>query len=117
MALGGIEMSYHEDALVRDLRIWWDDQVGGDEDDPFAAPKRPCGTIFDVVPEIDSLGAVTGLITVEKHIGFKVPASIIRRGGYSSFDDLLGDLLPKVRMLVEKRKASAGAKLKGRRAA
>jgi hypothetical protein len=112
------DRGYDEVALVGDLRVWWDDQVGGgEEDDPFAAPKPPTGTIFDAIPVIDSLGAVTGLITVEKHIGFKVPTRIIRRGGYISFDDLIDDLLPKVRTLVMMRGAPAGARLRGRKAA
>jgi hypothetical protein len=89
----------------------------GGEDDPFADAKPPTGTIFDAIPVVDSLGAVTGLITIEKHVGFKVPPRIIRRGGYNSFDDLIGDLLPKVRALVEKRGTRAGARLKRRKAA
>jgi hypothetical protein len=111
------DRSYNEDALVRDLRVWWDDQVGGGEDDPFADAKPPTGTIFDVIPVIDSLGVVTGLVTVEKHVGFKVTPRIIRRGGYSGFDDLVDDLLPKVRALVEKRSIQAGVGLRGRKAA
>jgi len=102
MAQGG--SGFDEKALINDLKIWWDDQVSGGADDPFADSKPPTGTIFDVLPAIDSLGAVTGLITVEKHTGFKVPARVIRRGGYKDFDDLVTDLLPKVGALVEKHK-------------
>lgn len=95
---------FDETALIKDLKIWWDDQVGGGADDPFAESKPPAGTIFDVLPEIDSLGAVSGLITIEKHVGIKVPSRVIRRGGYKDFDDLVTDLLPKVGALVEKHK-------------
>ena len=94
---------FSEDALAEDLRAWWDGEVG-DADDPFADPKPPSGTIFDVLPAIDSLGAVNGLLTIEKHVGFEVPSRIIRRGGYSSFDDMTSDLLPKVRAMVERRR-------------
>lgn len=94
---------YSEDALTDDLRAWWDDEVGG-ADDPFADPKPPSGTIFDVLPAIDSLGAVNGLITIEKHVGFEVPPRIIRRGGYSSFEDMMSDLLPKVRAMLDQRR-------------
>ena len=100
-------LGYDEDALAHDLRAWWDDEVGGGENDPFANPKAPSGTIFDVIPLIDSLGAVTGLITVERHVGFNVPPRVIRPGGYSSFDDFVGDLLPKVRAIVERRAATS----------
>lgn len=93
---------YSEDALAADLRTWWDGEVGG-EDDPFADPKPASGTIFDVIPAIDSLGCVTGLLTIEKHVGFEVTSRILRRGGYTSFEDMASDLLPKVRAIVEKR--------------
>ena len=95
--------SYSEEALSADLRAWWDGEVGG-EDDPFADPKPAAsGTIFDVLPAIDSLGCVNGLLTIEKHVGFEVPSRILRRGGYSSFEDMTLDLLPKVRAMVERR--------------
>jgi len=95
-------LDYSEAALTDDLRTWWDGEVGG-VDDPFADPKPPTGTIFDVLPAIDSLGVVSGLLTIEKHVGFEVPSRVIRRGGYSRFDDMTADLLPKVRAMVERR--------------
>ena len=108
------DLGYDEGALVNDLRAWWNDQVGGD--DPFVSPKAPSGTIFDVVPEMDSLSAVTGLVTVEEHLGFDVPPTMIRRGGYSNFDDMVNDIMPKVRSMAEKHKAANG-KLKKKEAA
>lgn len=98
------DLEYDEKALLNDLKVWWDDQIGGGEDDPFAMPKPAEGTIFDVLPTIDSLGVVSGLITIEKYVGFKIPPHVIRQGGYSSFDELSADLLQKVKALVEKRK-------------
>lgn len=96
---------YSENALADDLRAWWDREVGG-ADDPFADPKPPSGTIFDVLPAIDSLGAVSGLLTIEKHVGFEVPSRLIRHGGYSSFEDMASDLLPKVRVMVDRHRQS-----------
>lgn len=107
------DLGYDEDALEQDLRAWWDDQVG--DDDPFANPKPPTGTIYDVVPTMDSLSAVTGLVIVETHVGFEVPPTTIRRGGYTGVDDVVNDILPKVRVLADKHKASG--KLKKREAA
>ena len=111
------EHSYDEHELTKDLRSWWNDQVGGGDDDPFADPKPASGTIFDVIPEIDSLGAVTGLITIEKHVGFEVPPRVIRRGGYNDFNDMVNDLLPKVRALVEKKGGATGSHHKKKDAA
>lgn len=95
-------LDYSEDVLTVDLRSWWDDQVA--DADPFAYPvlRRP-ETIFEVVPEIDSLAVVTALITIEKHVKFEVPPRIIKPGGYRSFDEMKDDLLPKVRDLVNKK--------------
>lgn len=99
---------FDEIALIKDLQDWWSDHVGGGPDDPFADPAPTAtGTIFDVIPVIDSLGVVTGLLTFEKHVGFKVPPRIIRRGGYNSFDDMVSDLLPKVYALVAKKTGPA----------
>jgi hypothetical protein len=96
--------TYSEQALIDDLRTWWDGEVG--DNNPFGNPKPATGTIFDVIPTIDSLGAVNGLLTVEKHVGFEVPPRIIRPGGYASFDDMTADLLPKVRAMVERRQST-----------
>lgn len=92
--------AFDEAALLQDLRIWWDGEVGGE--DPFAPPKPPAGTIFDALPAIDSLGVVTGLVVIEAHLPCKVPLRLIRPGGYNSFDDLVADLMPKLRNLVKK---------------
>ena len=102
-------LGYSEDDLTADLRTWWDDEVA-DADDPFGDP-RPArtGTIFEVVPAVDSLGVVTALITIEKHVKFEVPPRIIRPGGYRSFEEMISDLLPKIRALVIKQRKKEAA--------
>ena len=48
---------------------------------PFANPTPgAAGTIFDVLPVIDSLSCISGLLTIEKHVGFEVPSRILRSG-------------------------------------
>jgi hypothetical protein len=95
--------AYDEGAIRAELRSWWDGQVDS-ADDPFAAPKPTSGTIFDVIPVVDSLSVVTALVAIEKHVGFKVPSRVIQRGGYNSFDEMVDDLVPKVSALFERRK-------------
>jgi hypothetical protein len=87
----------NEVALLADLKTWWDEAVG--QDDPFAPPKPPSGTIMDVLPEVDSLSTVTALVVMESHLPCEVPPSVIRRGGYHGFDDMTQDILPKLRAL------------------
>ncbi len=47
-------------------------------------------------PEIDSLVAVEALIVIESFVPFALSESIIRPGGYTSVDDFINDLVPKV---------------------
>jgi hypothetical protein len=100
---------FDEQALLADLKIWWDEQVG--QDDPFAAPKPTSGTIMDVLPNIDSLATVTALVVIEKYLPCEVPPTVIRPGGYHGFDDMTQDMLPTLQALVDKHAAS---KLKGK---
>jgi len=93
---------FDEQALLRELQAWWDEQVGAG--DPFAPPKPPSGTIMDVLPAVDSLATVTALILIEKHLGWEVPPSVIRPGGYHGFDDLVQDMMPKLQVLVDRDK-------------
>lgn len=100
-----------EKALLADLKAWWDEQIG--EDDPFAPPKPPPGTIMDVLPEVDSLAVVTALIVIEGHLPCEVPPSVIRPGGYQSFEDMCQDMVPKLKGLIEKHsKAKSNTTLK-----
>ena len=55
------EEAQSSSAIRAELQSWWDSQVDS-SDDPFAAPKPPAGTIFDVVPVMDSLSVTTALV-------------------------------------------------------
>jgi hypothetical protein len=60
-------------------------------------------------PEIDSLVAVEALTVIEGFVPFGLPESFIRPGGYTSVNDFINDLLPKVNnrwLEHHKRKAS-----------
>jgi hypothetical protein len=100
-------LAFPEEQLVNDLRTWWDEEVAG-ADDPFAehppttGTDPSSGTIYDVQPAVDSLGVVRRLALIDKQVGFRVPSDIVRRGGYHSFDDMIADLIPKVRDLYTK---------------
>ena len=106
-ARGGSEMSsdlgYSEDELMAKLQDWWDDQLAAAADDPFADPPPTTGTIFEVIPVIDSLSVVTALVKIETHVNFKIPVSIIKPGGYNSFEEMTGHLLPAVREMAAKK--------------
>ncbi len=48
-------------------------------------------------PEIDSLVAVEALTVIESLVPFALSESLIRPGGYTSVNDFIDDLLPKVK--------------------
>lgn len=102
----GSNVGIDETALLADLKAWWDEQVG--KDDPFAPPKSPPGTIMDVLPEVDSLAVVTALIVMEGHLPCEVPPSVIRPGGYHSFEDMTQDMMPKLHGLIDKHGKAKG---------
>jgi|HubBroStandDraft_1064217.scaffolds.fasta_scaffold421372_2 hypothetical protein len=101
--VAGKAVGFDNKALLAEMKAWWDEQVG--KDDPFASPKPPPGTIMDVLPEVDSLATVTALIVMEKYLPCEVPPSVIRPGGYHSFEDMTQDMLPKLHGLVAKHAA------------
>lgn len=46
--------------------------------------------------QVDSLVAVSILCTVEPIVGFELPDSVVRAGGYASVDSALADLVPRI---------------------
>ena len=56
------------------------------------------GSIWDM-PAIDSKRVVSLLAELEPALGCKLPSLLIKRGGYATADELIADLLPKIREL------------------
>ncbi len=54
--------------------------------------------------QIDSLVVVSILCTVEPILGFELPDSVVRTGGYGSIDQALAQLLPSIEAQWKKRK-------------
>ena len=82
--------------LRRDLEGWWEDEKDDLEADLPGTDPDTDG-LWDGIPEIDSKAVVKASPVVRKHIGADLDPSLIRRGGYTSFDDLADDLLQKLR--------------------
>ncbi|RUU14180.1 hypothetical protein EOD23_01945 [Mesorhizobium sp. USDA-HM6] len=61
----------------------------------IALPPDEPGICKAPVP-IDSLVAVSILTVVEAIIGFTLPDSVVRTGGYASVDAALADLVPRI---------------------
>src|SRR5438876_1810382 len=61
-------------------------------------PKATGGSIWDM-PAIDSKRVVSLLVELEPLLGCKLPSKLSKRGGYKTTDELLADLIPKIRHL------------------
>jgi hypothetical protein len=57
-----------------------------------SAPADIAKTSF----QVDSLVVVSILCTVEPIVGFELPDSVVRAGGYASVDSALAHLLPRI---------------------
>jgi hypothetical protein len=106
----GVAAVFDENALMADLKTWWDEQAG--KDDPFAPPKPAPGTIMDALPVVDSLAVVEALVVIDQHLPFEVHPTVIRPGGYDSFKDMTQDLLPKLQALMDKHNGKAKSQTK-----
>jgi hypothetical protein len=72
--------------------------------DPFASVSRmPAGTLYELLPALDSLTIAGGLLVIEKILGMEVPVRLVKAGGYRSREEMLKDLLPKLWKYYEKK--------------
>jgi len=56
--------------------------------------------------QVDSLVVVSILCSVEPIVGFELPESVVRTGGYASVESALGHLLPRIEKEWMKRKGA-----------
>jgi len=61
------------------------------------------GTVYDLLPQIDSLTVVRSFAALEVLLDVEIPCEIVKRGGYSSQEEFTRDILPKLKNLFEKR--------------
>lgn len=90
--------SFPENAVTTALKDWWNKETSGRQTDPFAKPK----TLYDTVVEMDSLSVVNVLVTIEKIVGFELPVTVIKRGGYHDQNEMISHMVPKIRDLFLK---------------
>lgn len=79
--------------LEKELRQWWckrneewGSKSGGDVE----------GDLWEETPEIDSKEVVKAGNKCEPHLDGEFDTSIVQEGGYSSIEDLIDDLVPKM---------------------
>lgn len=81
-----------EAQLRGELKKWW-----ADESESFDAAVAGTASVWDGMPEIDSKAVVKASPIIRRFTGADLDPKMIKRGGYSSFDELVNDLFPKLR--------------------
>jgi hypothetical protein len=71
----------------------------------LSLPASPAQMVKTAVP-IDSLVVVSILCAVEPIVGFELPESLVRAGGYVSVESALGHLLSRIEAQWNKRKGA-----------
>lgn len=80
--------------LRADLKAKYD----ASKTDSDRPPSNPATQgAFDHAPDLDSKTVATWSGDVKKHLGAKLDPGLIRKGGYTSFDDFWAEMAPKLR--------------------
>ena len=104
-------MAFPKKELEDRLRKWWQKRVASPLSRRVADPRKTGGTVFDIQPEVASQEVVSILTAIEPLLGFKLDTSrIIKRGGYRSVDEFIGDVLPKLGLAFLKHYSAHPAK-------
>ncbi len=77
------------------LRGWWAQQEQDQKlvADPVDELQPNSGTVFSVVPLVSSHHALNAVLAVEKVVGYEIPDSVVKRGGYQDCDEFVGHML------------------------
>jgi len=89
------------------IRHWWKREQ---EDlhkisDPVDELKPNSGTVFDLVPVISSQHAVEVVLDLTEVMGFEIPDTVIKRGGYHSCDEMVEHLDTRLEVLHSERQS------------
>jgi hypothetical protein len=93
---------FPESRIRECITTWWNEEIDKRKKDPFA-PKDKKHTLYEVLPVIDSLAILESMIIIEQILDQKIPAKVIKQGGYESEDEMITHLLPQLRKLHEKK--------------
>lgn len=71
----------------------------------LSLPSTPT-QISNTAIHVDSLVVVSILCTIEPIVGFELPESVVRAGGYASAESALGEILPRLEREWTKKKGA-----------
>lgn len=81
------------------LGNWYDERMQTALRRPKSPEERKAqgGSVFDIQPELSSQQAVAVLLELEEILGYEPKKKVIRRGGYRSRSEFIGDLSAKIK--------------------
>lgn len=88
------EFDEYEPALRAEMETWLEQELAA-EAPPAANPAT--APVWSDLPVLDSKTLARASPVVKKHLGVGIDPKLIRKGGYSSVEEALDDLLPKLR--------------------
>ena len=94
---------FPERELVAGFKDWWAAEALERTDDPFAPTPKKVSTLYELLPALDSLAIVRSFLIAEEILEMKIPVGLVKPGGYYSREEMLDDLLPKLRKLHQKK--------------
>jgi len=97
--------------LVAELEEWFEEEAAAIDGSVEAdAPSGSGGSIMGMRPVIDSKRVVDATVVTKKVLDIELPPQIIKAGGYTSCEEMIADLVPKLQKVfigeinVKKRK-------------
>ena len=87
-----------EKEIRKAIEEWWAQLDAERANDPFK-PLDQVGTLYEVLPIIDSLTVMDAILEIEKVVQFEIPVSCIKKGGYQSREEMISHLLKQIRKL------------------
>lgn len=89
---------FPKDLVETALRDWWAHQEQDQKliADPVEELQPNSGTVFAVVPLVSSHHALNAVIAVEKIVGYEIPDSVVKRGGYQDCEEFVKHMLDKL---------------------
>lgn len=100
--------------LIKGLQDWFAEESASIDGSVEAdAPAGTGGSIIEARPAIDSKRVLDATCVTEEVLGIKLPAKIIKPGGYMSCEEMVSDLVPKLKQhFIAGQKTDKGTKIK-----
>lgn len=101
VTIAALPSEFPHNEVLAALEQWWSDEL---TDAALPGDGAPHPDIMKPAVEIDSHRAVRALVTLEEVVRFEIPESVIKEGGYDSFEEMRDHLIPEVSALYDKKR-------------